>query len=79
MKDKYTIRNILSKAEDVAAIFSKKISNVKSVIESLIQEKELFLKLSKTFNKFHFIVIDDLERMNENIIICFTTSRATLS
>lgn len=67
VKDKYTIRNILSKAEDVAAIFSKKISNVKSVIESLIQEKELFLKLSKTFNKFYFIVIDDLERMNENI------------
>ncbi len=67
MKDKYSIRNIFSKVERVAAFFSNKISVVKSVIESLVQEKELFLKISETFNKIHYIVIDDMERMNENI------------
>lgn len=57
----------MSKIKKVGAKFSDKIATMERVIESLVKEKELFLNISKSFNKFHFIVIDDLERMNESI------------
>lgn len=67
IKDKQRIRELMSKIKKVGAKFSDKIATMERVIESLVKEKELFLNISKSFNKFHFIVIDDLERMNESI------------
>lgn len=67
MRDKNGFKIIISKAKDVGAAITNKIAVIKKVIESLVKEKELFLNISKNFNDFHFIVIDDLERMNDNI------------
>lgn len=67
MKDKKNFKESISKAMDVASVISKKINVAKRVIELVVKEKELFLNTSKKFTDFHFIVIDDLERMNESI------------
>lgn len=67
MKDKKKFRAFISKTMDAAAVISNKMAVTKGVIESLVKEKELFLDISKGFNKFHFIVVDDLERMNDSI------------
>lgn len=67
MKDKRRFREFLSKAMDVAAKISSKMAVAKEIIQSLVKEKEMFLDISKSFDKYHFIVIDDLERMNNSI------------
>lgn len=67
MKDKKKYIKYISKAIDGFSIFSKTMAIVKNVIGTLLKEKELFLEISKGFNNYHFIVIDDLERMNDNI------------
>ncbi len=67
LKDKKGIEKIVFKTLDIVSVFSKKVGVAKEIIESVIQEKELFLELTKTFQKTHVIVIDDLERMNKNI------------
>lgn len=69
LKDKKGIRKIAFKMLDIVSFFSKKAGVAKTIIESTIQEKELFLELTKTFKKTHMIVIDDLERMNKNISV----------
>lgn len=67
MKDKKGFRVLISRLTDICAEFSSKTAVIKSVVESLIKEKELFLNISKSFNCYRFIVIDDLERMNDDI------------
>lgn len=67
IKDKQKIRVLISKAKKFGAAISDKIATAERIIESLIKEKELFLNISKSFNVFHYIVIDDLERMNNSI------------
>ena len=67
MKDKRKISELLFKAMNVLDIISKKMNVAKRIIAAFVKEKELFLDISKTFNEFHFIVIDDLERMNDSI------------
>lgn len=69
MKDKIGYSSFLSKVKNVCAMLSKKIDTIKKIVESLVTEKELFLNISKSFNSYHFIVIDDLERMNDSIKI----------
>lgn len=67
MKDKKNVKTGISKVIDAAAVIFDKIAVAKGVIESLIKEKELFLNISKEFENIHYIVIDDLERMNKDI------------
>ena len=43
------------------------IGQVKEVVQSFTKERELFLLLSKEFKKYHIIIIDDLERMSDNL------------
>ena len=69
LKDKKEIRKIAFKILDIVSVLSKKVGIAKTIIESVIQEKELFLELTKTFQKTHVIVIDDFERMNKNISV----------
>lgn len=69
LKDKKGMRKIAFKILDIVSVFSKKVGVAKTIIESVIQEKELFLELTKTFQNNHVIVIDDLERMNKNISV----------
>lgn len=69
LKDKKGMRKIAFKILDIISVFSKKVGVAKTIIESVIQEKELFLELTKTFQNNHVIVIDDLERMNKNISV----------
>lgn len=38
-----------------------------AVMQNVAKEKELFLLLSKTFNSWHIIVIDDLERISDKV------------
>ncbi len=66
-KKKKALREFTSKAINWIAGFSDKISFIKGAMESLVTEKELFLYYSKGFKDLRFIVIDDLERMNDNI------------
>ena len=42
-------------------------AQAKDVLQSVAREKELFLLLSKAFKTLHIIVIDDLERISDNI------------
>ena len=44
-----------------------KVGQAKEVVQSIADEREMFLLLSKEFSSFHIIVIDDLERMNDDI------------
>lgn len=67
MKDKKKIRILISKVINAYSTVSGKMATIKGVIESLVTEKELFLNISKGFSDLHFIIIDDLERMNYNI------------
>lgn len=69
LKDKKGMRKIAFKILDIVSVFSKKVGVAKTIIESVIQEKELFLELTKIFQNNHVIVIDDLERMNKNISV----------
>ena len=44
-----------------------KVGQAKEVVQSIANERELFLLLSKEFTSVHVIVIDDLERMSDDI------------
>lgn len=44
-----------------------KVGQAKEVVQSIADERELFLLLSKEFTSVHIIVIDDLERMSDDI------------
>lgn len=44
-----------------------RFAKANEVMQSLAKEKELFLLLSKTFNSWHIIVIDDLERISDKM------------
>ena len=55
--------NVIEGLSNVSAA----IGQVKEVIQSFAKERELFLLLSKQFEQPHVIVIDDLERMSENL------------
>lgn len=46
---------------------SDKAAQAKEVFSSIAKEKEMFLLLSKKFEALHIIVIDDLERISDNI------------
>ena len=65
-KDK-TLHKLLSRATNAFSEISNKFAITKKVVTSFVKEKELFLNLSENFNQYHFVVIDDLERMNESI------------
>ncbi len=67
IKDKYKINDLLSRLMDIGAVISKKMKITKKAVASLVKKKELFLDMSKSFKEYHFIVIDDLERMNGSI------------
>ena len=56
-------QNIL---EGAATIWNQ-VAQVKDVLQSIAKERELFLLLSKEFDSWHTIVIDDLERLSNNI------------
>lgn len=45
----------------------KTIGQIREVAQSFARERELFLLLSKGFKELHIIVIDDLERMSNNL------------
>lgn len=67
LKDKKRLRNVLSKLIDIIGVFYNKIGIAKQILDSVIQEKELFLELTNKFKSLHIIVIDDMERRNENV------------
>lgn len=67
MKDQKKTKMFISKAMNIGTVLSSKIAFIKGTLKSLIKEKELFLNISKFFNSYHYIIIDDLERMNDNI------------
>lgn len=46
---------------------SKTIGQIREVAQSFARERELFLLLSKGFKKLHIIVVDDLERISNNL------------
>lgn len=46
---------------------SEKVGKVKDVVQDIAEEKELFVLASKQFSTYHIIVIDDLERMSDNL------------
>lgn len=43
------------------------VAQAKDVLQNVAKEKELFLLLSKAFETLHIIVIDDLERISDNV------------
>ena len=43
------------------------VAQAKDVLRNVAKEKELFLLLSKAFETLHIIVIDDLERISDNV------------
>lgn len=52
--------------ESISAI-SDKVGFAKDIVSSVAKERELFLLLSKKFHSWHFIVIDDLERISNKV------------
>ena len=44
-----------------------KVGQTKEAVQSIVNEREMFLLLSKEFTSVHIIVIDDLERMSDDI------------
>ena len=49
------------------SIIWKKAKQAKEIFHTIAKEKELFMLLSKSFNSLHIIVIDDIERMENNV------------
>lgn len=45
----------------------EKAGQAKEIIRSIAKERELFLLLSKGFNSWHIVVIDDIERMSDMV------------
>lgn len=56
-------KNIL---EGLSAVWGR-AAQAKEVIQSIANERELFLLLSREFDSLHIIVIDDLERMSNDL------------
>lgn len=52
--------------EGISAVWEK-AAQAKDVICNIAKERELFFLLSKEFDKHHIIVIDDIERISDNI------------
>ena len=67
LNDKTKLVELISKAADAFSEISNKFAITKRAVASFIKEKELFLNISPNFNQYHFIIIDDLERMNKCI------------
>ena len=57
----------IDKFTDKISLISDKAKKIKGIINSFIDEKELFKALSKGFSSWHYIVIDDLERLSKNV------------
>ncbi|MDY3918463.1 MAG: AAA family ATPase [Candidatus Limivivens sp.] len=52
--------------DGIASIW-KEAEQAKTVLEKLARERELFLMVSRIFTSLHVIVIDDLERISEEV------------
>ena len=57
----------VNKISNCVAQVSDKVNIAKEIVCNFIDEKELFVTFSKGFRTWHYIVIDDLERMSCNI------------
>lgn len=53
-------------SEGLAAIW-KKAKQAKDIFHTIAKERELFLLLSKGFKSLHIVVIDDIERISDNV------------
>lgn len=60
------VKNLGVFADKISEI-SDKTKKIKGVINSFIDEKELFIAISKGFSSWHYVVIDDLERLSKNV------------
>ena len=49
------------------AVVSDKADKAKDILQSVVKEREIFQLLSKEFEEPHIIVIDDLERISNDI------------
>lgn len=61
------IAEIADNVLDGISKFWNNLGQAKDVVQSITTERELFLLLANQFNVQHIIVIDDMERMNNNI------------
>ena len=52
---------------NMCAAFSDKIAKVKAVVDSALAERELFLAMTQKFKEYHIIILDDLERISDNV------------
>lgn len=59
-------KQISDMLEGISAI-SEKFEKVKNAVNGLVKEKELFFLLSQGFDSLNIIVIDDLERIGDNV------------
>ncbi len=55
------------KVLDVCALFSGKIAKVKAAVDSVLAECELFLAMTKKFEEYHVIILDDMERISDSV------------
>ena len=55
------------KVLDACALFSGKIAKVKAAVDSVLAERELFLAMTKKFEKYHIIILDDVERISDSV------------
>lgn len=61
------IGEIANNILDGASKIWDKVGQAKEAVQSIVNEREMFLLLSKEFTSVHIIVIDDLERMSDDI------------
>lgn len=52
--------------EGVSKVWDK-VGQAKNIVQSIANERELFLLLSKEFTSMHIIVIEDFERMKADL------------
>ena len=55
------------KVLDACASFSDKIAKVKVAVDSVLAERELFLAMTKKFEEYHIIILDDVERISDSV------------
>ncbi len=67
LKEQKKYVEIVSKLVDIGTEVSEKLSGAKRILDMLMKEKELFINASKQYKEYHFVIIDDLERMNDDI------------
>lgn len=67
LKEQKKYVEIVSKVIDIGTEASEKFAGAKRILDMLVKEKELFTNASKLYNEYHFVIIDDLERMNADI------------